>query len=814
MVATAIGAQAAHLGAPRAVQAAPAPLPSDRLQFGLSNLDVTWMTSSGVPWKYRFQYLSAGVNTGKGWETWQDPAKPPGQFAADFMTASTTAPAAYIPVFTYYELLQSTPSTGSSESDRDFSNLNNAATMNAYYANFKLLMQKAGAYGAQVVVHVEPDFWGYMQQRAAGGGAGAVGAMVASSGFAEAAGLPDNLIGFTSELKFLRDTYAPSALLAMHASMWSSGIDLASNTDPSINAPGEADKTAAFLNSSGAAGWDAVFNDVDDHNAAWWELASCGSPPCVNQNYTHWWDAANVKFPNFTRYEAWVGELHTQTSKPQVVWQVPMGNQYFLTMNNTCGHYQDNVAPYFIAHANELFNSGLVAVLFGAGNSCQTTYDDARGDGVTNNGGVATTDALGGCNACNTNTSVYPDDDGGYLRIFVRAYYTACKSASLMPSVPGPQTPGASIAFTASSTGCTSPEYRFFLQPPGGSWAAQTAYGGAVWTWNTAGLSAGIYGVGVWVRAGGSGAAYEAYWIGTYTLSVATCTSASLATATASPQAPGALITFNAVATGCPGAQFRFWMIPHGSVWTMQRDYGAASWVWDTTALTPGTYELGVWARQPGSTNAYDAYGFTTFAVGTGNCISAGLSPNLATPQAPGATVIFTATSNSCTGALYQFWLLRPGYTWQARQLYSAMATWSWDTNTWPVGTYQVGVWVKASTSTAAYDTFFIGTFQLNVGGGCTSASISASPASPQVAGTAITVNATSTDCGAPTYEFWKLPPPGSAWSVAQPYGAPASLAWTTSGLAPGPYRIGVWARQSGSANSYDSYAILTFWVG
>jgi len=790
------------------------PLPSDRLQFGLSNLDATWMTSSGVPWKYRFQYLSAGVNTGKGWETWQDPAKPPGQFAADYMTASTTAPAAYIPVFTYYELLQSTPSSGSSESDRDFSNLNNGATMNAYYANFKLLMQKAGAYGGQVVVHVEPDFWGYMQQRAAGGGATAVAAMVASSGFAEAAAFPNNLVGFASELKFLRDTYAPSALLAMHASMWSSGIDIASNTDPSVNAPGEAGKTAAFLNSAGAAGWDAIFNDVDDHNAAWWELASCGSPPCVSQYYTHWWDAANIKFPNFTRYESWVAELYVLTNKPQVVWQVPMGNQYFLTMNNTCGHYQDNVAPYFISHANELFNAGLVAVLFGAGNSCQTTYDDARGDGITNNGGVATTDTLGGCNACNTNTSVYPDDDGGYLRIFVRAYYTACKSASLTPSVASPQAPGASVVFTGASTGCTSPEYRFFLQAPGGSFIAQTGYGGATWTWNTAGLSAGIYGVGVWVRAAGSGAAYEAYWIGTYTLSVAACTAATLSTATSSPQAPGATITFNAAATGCPGAQFRFWMIPHGGVWTMQRDYGAASWTWNTTGLTPGVYELGVWARQPGSTNAYDAYGFTTFAVGAGSCISAGLAPNLAAPQAPGATVVFTATSNGCTSPLYQFWLLRPGYGWQARQLYSPTATWSWDTNTWPLGTYQVGVWVKASASSAAYDTFFIGTFQLNVGGGCTSASISASPASPQVAGTSITFTASSTDCASPAYEFWKLPPPGSAWSVARPYDSAATFTWNTTGLAPGPYRIGVWARQSGSLNTYDSYAILTFWVG
>jgi len=367
------------------VHAAAPALPSDRLHFGLSNLDAAWMTSSGVPWRYRFQYLAGGVNTANPWPTWQDPALPPGQFAVDFMNNSTKAPANYIPVFTYYELLQSLPSTGSNEGDRDFNNLNNASTMNAYYADFKLLMQKAGGYGGLVVVHVEPDFWGYMQQRAAGAGAGAITAKVQSSNFTEVSAYPDTLVGFSSALKHLRDTYAPNVLLAMHASMWSSNIDIASNTSASIDVMAEADKTAAFLNSAGM--WDAVFNDVDDHNAAWWELASCGTPPCVNQYWTHWWDTNNVKFPNFTRYLEWVAELRVQTSRPQVVWQVPMGNQYFLTMNNTCGHYQDNVAPYFIAHAGDLFNAGLVAVMFGPANDCQTTYDDGRQDGVTNNGG-------------------------------------------------------------------------------------------------------------------------------------------------------------------------------------------------------------------------------------------------------------------------------------------------------------------------------------------------------------------------------------------------------------------------------------------
>jgi hypothetical protein len=422
---------------------AAAQLPAGRLEFGLANgpTDLSWMTSSGVPWKYRYQYLAGGVNTANPWQTWQDPALPPGQFAVDYMKNSSTAPANYIPVFTYYELLQSNPSTGADESSRDFSNLNNDGTMSAYYADFKVLMQKAGAYGKQVVVHVEPDLWGYLQQRAPGD-ASTLAASVGRTGFADVAGIPNTVQGFAWALLHIRDLYATNAVLAIHASPWSNGGDIASSTNPAMNVVAIADATSAFLNSAGISSnpygttWDVVFNDLDDHDAAWWEV----------NGGNHWWDPTNATYPNFTRYLAWVAELKARTNRQQVAWQVPVGNQYFLTMNNTCGHYQDNVSQYFIAHPSDLLAAGLVAVMFGAGNACQTTYTDARGDGITNNGGTPTTDVKGWCNACNTHTSTYADDDGGYLRIFVSQYYAAPATA------PGAPTNAAAVAGEASAT--------------------------------------------------------------------------------------------------------------------------------------------------------------------------------------------------------------------------------------------------------------------------------------------------------------------------------------------------------------------------
>jgi hypothetical protein len=448
-------------GSPARVQlhrAASVALPQNQLHFGLSNdpAHLSWMTTSGVSWRYRYQYLAGGVNTPypQPWIYWNSPS---GAFATYYMNASNAN--GYIPVFTYYELLQSLPSTGTNESSRDFSNLNDTSTMNAYYANFKLLMQLAGTFGKPVVVHVEPDFWGYMEQRAAGGDASTLTASVATSGFTELAGLPNTVQGFAYALLKLRDMYGPNAILATHASMWSSGTDIASDTRSTINAATEADRTAAFLNSAGISSnpygstWDLVFNDVDDHDAGWWEQQGAD-----NASFTHWWDPTNTVFPNFNRYLSWVAELRARTGRPQVVWQVPVGNQYFLTMNNTCGHYQDNVGPYFISHASSLYSSGLIAVLFGAGNACQTSYWDQQTDGVTNNGGVPTTDLLGYCNACNTHLAQSSDDDGGFLRTFVGQYYAGCVTQGGSPVLAGFSGSGkADLAFISGSGVCVVP---------------------------------------------------------------------------------------------------------------------------------------------------------------------------------------------------------------------------------------------------------------------------------------------------------------------------------------------------------------------
>ncbi len=77
-------------------------------------------------------------------------------------TSPTRGRPASIPVFTYYQLVQSTPGSSQNASDGVVTNLNNASTMTAYYNDLKLFFQKAGAAGGTTVLHVEPDLWSFL----------------------------------------------------------------------------------------------------------------------------------------------------------------------------------------------------------------------------------------------------------------------------------------------------------------------------------------------------------------------------------------------------------------------------------------------------------------------------------------------------------------------------------------------------------------------------------------------------------------------------------------------------------------------------
>jgi len=387
---------------------------------------------------FRYQYLSGGVNTGSGWANWNSN----GSFVTLYIQESIQQ--GIIPVFSYYMLLRSTPGSWQGEPAGLFGNLQNTATMQAYYADLTLFFQRAGAFpGRAVVLHVEPDLWAYMQQqRAVADDPATVPVRVAATGVPELAGLPDNAAGLARAIANLRDRYAPNVLLAYHLSVWGTSFGIAGGNPPDATVNAHATRAAAFFTALGGR-FDLVFADLSDRDAGYYQHV-------VGDGGGSWWDASD--FPRFARY---LGTFVASAGKRVVLWQIPLGNTRMRAVNNTWHHYQDNRVEWFLddpsrAHLAEYVQAGVVAFLFGRGADGNTCACDASGDGVTNPA------AING----NTRLSVSADDDGGFFRERAAAYY----AAGVLPLGSPPPPPWAvpsidALWRTGITSGCTPTDF-------------------------------------------------------------------------------------------------------------------------------------------------------------------------------------------------------------------------------------------------------------------------------------------------------------------------------------------------------------------
>jgi hypothetical protein len=421
--------------APRSAAAAPAalgPLPAgwpSTLQLGMSDgPGGAAALKASANFGFRYQYLAGGVNTGNGWATWNTDAQFVTYYVQDSVQHHVT------PVFTYYMLLQSTPGNTLPEPDADFTNLQNVATMTAYYNDLKLFFQRAGAFaGTRVVLHVEPDLWGYMQQRAVADNATTVPAQVAATGLPELAGLPNDLTGFARAVIRLRDAHAPNVQLGYHVSVWGTRVDILYSKPPDAEVIALGARAAAFYQSLQAP-FDLLFAEFSDRDAAFKQYV-------YGDGGRSWWAAAD-----YARNVLFLSTIAAATQKRLVMWQIPLGNTRMRALNNTWNHYQDNVVEWLLddasrAHLTAYAQAGVIAFLFGRGADGATCACDAANDGVTNPAPING----------NSATSLSADDDGGFFRQKAREYYTA----GALPLTTGLPTcvPRPSVRVTTARTG-------------------------------------------------------------------------------------------------------------------------------------------------------------------------------------------------------------------------------------------------------------------------------------------------------------------------------------------------------------------------
>lgn len=207
-----------------------------------------------------------------------------------------------------------------------------------------------------------------------------------------------------------------------------------------------------------------------------------------------------------------------------------------------------------------------------------------------------------------------------------------------------------------------------------------------------------------------------------------------------------------------------------------------------------------------------------------GPCTSITGSASPPSPQPVGTQVTVTGNATPCPNPLYQFELLTPGSgTYQIVQAYSTSNQFHWDTASLPAGTYSFIIKARDASSNTSWDTYTTLSYTLTAvtsPTACTAVTGSASPPSPQQAGTLETITGTATGCPNPRYQFELLMPGSSTWQVVQSYSTSNSFSWDTTSLPAGTYKFIIKARDASSPGTtgqgnpngtWDAFTTVTF---
>jgi hypothetical protein len=371
----------------------PAGLPA-RVMVGLfEDSGSTWMKNSGVRWDSRYRYLTKGWVNNWGWGGYD------GTFALSYFNESNAQ--GFVPAVQFYQIFGE---AGGGEA-QTLQKLQNASTMRAYFGDFKLLMQRAKDFGKPVMVLLEADAFGFLQQQTNSNPN--VAAAIASSGMPELAGLPNTVAGYGLAFLQLRKAVAANnVVLGLHISAWASGKDIAAYNVTEPLGP-EVDKVYAYLAPFGLAAnvtaqqFDVLVGDPLDRDADFYR---------VTQGSNRWWDAsdsASISSRSFNRYAEWLRLWNVKAQKRWVLWQIPLGNSNHKNVWNngaSAEGYKDNRPEYFFgsgtAHISKFADAGVIALLFGAGAGGQASYGNdtytdgqlfmkSRAGAILNAGGVA-----------------------------------------------------------------------------------------------------------------------------------------------------------------------------------------------------------------------------------------------------------------------------------------------------------------------------------------------------------------------------------------------------------------------------------------
>ncbi|GAC1339158.1 MAG: hypothetical protein NVSMB23_07800 [Myxococcales bacterium] len=374
-----------------------AQLGSRKLRVGA---DMSDAVAKSAPFDVRYLYLSGGLADGSGpcnscasqctaagascstaaggcawWGCWQDDSKAPGKYVRDLL--AKTKAAGQIPMITYYELLHTSKVA---EGPAEVAAVAGTELMTRFFNDFRLVLQQVG--GSVALLHVEPDFWGYAQQ--ANPDPHAIPAAVARANPADCGGQENSVAGLGRCLFAMARRYAPNAKVGLHGSGWATRMDVTQNRDPSLDVAAEGRKLGDFLLACGAGDSDFVAIDASDRDSGF----------ARSQGRETFWDPTDKTLPSFRQAFTWAAALTARLGRPALWWQVPLGN---MSLPNVVKQWQDNRVDYFFSHPADVARTNAFGMVFGPGESRQTSASTDGGNFV---GKVRALASAGGQPAC------------------------------------------------------------------------------------------------------------------------------------------------------------------------------------------------------------------------------------------------------------------------------------------------------------------------------------------------------------------------------------------------------------------------------
>ena len=344
----------------------------NRLLFGIASdtPDDTWAKTSGTKWDIQWVYLSG--QAGNNWYNGYGGGPADGSWIDGFF--STIDGNGFIPGIHLYNM-----GFGHAGGDSGIlTEVQTASWTKEYFTEFKALMTRAKAFGKPVIVMLEGDSFGYLENQSSNNPG--VMAAVASTNMPELASLPNTLAGFGMAFLAIRKSVG-----AYNVAMGPDTPYYAANGDIMNFAPSDMDALQPHVDFQwkffGSFMGQNMTGDRFDFSASCPDANDCAAytdgHPCWDPS-----DTASVNSASINRYVQWL-HLYNQTSGLRwLLHQFPFGNS--LEKNIACdgttpqSGYKDNRAEYLFQyespasttirdqHLANFANAGVVAMLFGS----------------------------------------------------------------------------------------------------------------------------------------------------------------------------------------------------------------------------------------------------------------------------------------------------------------------------------------------------------------------------------------------------------------------------------------------------------------